>query len=59
VRGWRGLPRGDLAALADALVSFSQLALLPGQPVLEAEANPVMVRAQGVTAVDGLVVLRA
>ncbi|MEY4864125.1 MAG: hypothetical protein RLZ51_2220 [Pseudomonadota bacterium] len=59
VRGWRGLPRGDLAALADALVRFSQLALLPGQPVLEAEANPVMVRAQGVTAVDGLVVLRA
>lgn len=59
VRGWRGLPRGDLGALARALVSLSRLALLPGQPVMEAEANPVMVCAEGVQAVDGLVVLRS
>lgn len=58
VKGWRGLPRGDLEALAAAVVAMSQLALLPGQPVLEAEANPVMVCAQGVSAVDGLIVLR-
>jgi hypothetical protein len=59
VRGWRGLPRGDTDALAHALVAFSQLALVPGQPVAEAEANPVIVRSDGVTAVDGLVVLRS
>lgn len=59
VRGWRGLPRGDTDALARALVSMSQLALVPGQPVSEAEANPVIVQPDGVTAVDGLVVLRA
>ena len=58
VRGWRGLPRGDIEALVDAVVAMSRLALLPGQPVLEAEANPVMVCAQGVQAVDGLIVLR-
>lgn len=58
VKGWRGLPRGDLEALAAAVVALSRLALLPGQPVLEAEANPVMVCAQGVSAVDGLIVLR-
>jgi hypothetical protein len=59
VRGWRGLTRGDTDALARAVVSMSQLALLPGQPVSEAEANPVIVQPDGVTAVDGLVVLRA
>jgi acyl-CoA synthetase (NDP forming) len=59
VRGWRGLPRGDTDALARAMVAFSQLALVPGQPVAEAEANPVIVRSDGVTAVDGLVVLRS
>jgi acyl-CoA synthetase (NDP forming) len=58
VKGWRGLPRGDVEGLAAAVVAMSRLALLPGQPVLEAEANPVMVCAQGVQAVDGLIVLR-
>lgn len=58
VKGWRGLPRGDVDALAAAVVAMSRLALLHDQPVLEAEANPVMVCAQGVQAVDGLIVLR-
>jgi hypothetical protein len=56
IRGWRGLPRGDLDALALAVSAFSRLAVLPGQPVAEAEANPVIVSAQGVAAVDGLIV---
>jgi len=58
VRGWRGLPRGDLASLAAAVVAMSRLASLPGHPVGEAEINPLMVAADGVTAVDGLVTLR-
>ena len=56
IRGWRGLPRGDLDALARAVASFSRLALLPGQPVAEAEANPLIVATDRVVAVDGLVV---
>jgi acyl-CoA synthetase (NDP forming) len=58
IRGYRGLPRGDTAALARAVSAFSQLALLtPG--VAEAEINPLIVKAegQGVVAVDGLLVL--
>jgi len=51
VRGYRGLPRGDLAAV-------SRLALIEGQTVIEAEINPLMVRADGVLAVDGLVILK-
>ena len=57
LRGYRGLPRGDLAALAKAVAALSRLALLPGRPVAEAEANPVLVKASGAVALDGLVVL--
>jgi hypothetical protein len=57
VRGYRGLPRGDLAALARALAAVSRLALIEGQRVIEAEINPLMVRADGVLAVDGLLIL--
>ena len=58
IRGYRGLPQGDLDALADAIVAMSNLARLPGAPVREAEINPLIVKGQGegVTAVDGLVV---
>jgi acyl-CoA synthetase (NDP forming) len=56
LRGHRGLPPGDLDALAGAVAALSRLAL--HQPtVLEAEANPVMVRARGVVAVDALVAI--
>ena len=58
LRGYRKLPRGDVAALARAVAAFSRIALLPGQPVAEAEINPMIVKAEGVVAVDGLVVLR-
>ncbi len=60
LRGWRNLPRGDLAVLARAVVSLSRLAALPdAERVREAEINPLIVRAEGagVVAVDGLVVL--
>ena len=58
LRGYRGLPRGDVAALARALAAVSRLALVQGCPVIEAEINPLMVRADGVIAVDGLVILK-
>jgi hypothetical protein len=58
VRGYRGLPRGDLAALARAVTALSRLALVTGQPVAEAEINPLIVKREGVVAVDGLVVMK-
>jgi acyl-CoA synthetase (NDP forming) len=59
IRGYRGLPPGDLDALADAIVALSNLAHLTAHPVAEAEINPLLVRAagKGVIAVDGLVAL--
>jgi acyl-CoA synthetase (NDP forming) len=58
LRGYRGLPQGDLKALARALAALSRLALCAGRPVLEAEANPVIVRHDGVVAVDALAVMK-
>jgi acyl-CoA synthetase (NDP forming) len=57
VRGYRGLPPGDLDALADAIVALSQLARLGGRPIAEAEINPILIKAPGAgaIAVDGLV----
>lgn len=57
LRGYRNLPRGDLDALAQALVDLSQLANASTSP-LEAEINPMIVKTEGegVAAVDGLVV---
>jgi acyl-CoA synthetase (NDP forming) len=58
VRGYRNLPRGDLVAFANAVAAVSRLALVPGQPVADAEINPLIVKRGGVVAVDGLVALR-
>lgn len=57
LRGYRGLPKGDLDALADAICAFSQLANIHGPDILEAEINPLIVKVegQGVVAVDGVV----
>jgi succinyl-CoA synthetase beta subunit len=54
--GWRNLPRGDLDALARAVVAVSHLATLEG--VAEAEINPLIIHAegQGVTVADAWVV---
>jgi len=59
IRGFRGLPRGDCDALADAIVAFSRLARVRGAQVAEAEINPLFVRQDGVIAVDGLLHLQA
>jgi len=58
IRGYRNLPRGDVKALAQAVSDFSRLALIAGQPVGEAEINPLIVKAHGVVAVDARLVLK-
>jgi acyl-CoA synthetase (NDP forming) len=57
IRGYRGMPKGDLAALASTVSAFSQIAFI--DDVAEAEINPLMVKreGEGVVAVDGLIVL--
>jgi acyl-CoA synthetase (NDP forming) len=57
--GYRGLPAGDLEALATAIVAMSQLACLDDMTVAEAEVNPLIVRraGEGVVAVDALLKL--
>jgi acyl-CoA synthetase (NDP forming) len=59
IRGYRNLPRGDVAALAHAVSAFSQLAAI--DDIQEAEINPLIVKreGEGVIAVDGLIVRRA
>jgi len=52
IRGYRNMPRGDVKALAKAVAAFSTL----GSGVREAEINPLIVKAQGVVAVDARVV---
>lgn len=58
IRGYRGLPKGDCLALAQAISSFSQLAHLG--TITEAEINPLIIKAEGegIVAVDGLIVQR-
>ena len=55
LNGFRGKPKGDLDALAQAIVALSRLADDP--TVIEAELNPLIVRAagEGVVAVDAVV----
>ena len=57
IRGYRGLPRGDVQSLAQVVVAVSNLALLHGAVVAEAEINPLLVQANGVLALDGVVIL--
>jgi acyl-CoA synthetase (NDP forming) len=56
--GLRGRPRGDLEALARAIVALSQLASRPELGIAEAEVNPLMIlpEGQGVLAVDALAI---
>lgn len=61
LQGLRGRPRGDLDALAQAIVALSQLAVHNPMGVCEAEINPLLVRevGQGVLALDALVIATA
>jgi succinyl-CoA synthetase beta subunit len=55
LKGFRGRPVGDLGALAKAIVALSRLALQNDPAIAEAEVNPLIVRPDGVVAVDALV----
>lgn len=57
LRGYRGRPAGDVEALAQAIVALSRLAVVDDLAVVEAEINPLIVRPDGVMAVDALVKL--
>ncbi len=59
IRGYRNLPKGDVAALARAIAALSRLAHEAFGEVAEAEINPLLVKrdGEGVVAVDGLVLL--
>jgi acyl-CoA synthetase (NDP forming) len=58
IKGYRGQPKGDVDALAQAIVAISNLAIAEGAKVTEAEINPLLVKraGQGVVALDGLVI---
>jgi acyl-CoA synthetase (NDP forming) len=60
LQGYRGRPKGDVDALAVAIVAFSTMAMALGERLAEAEINPLFVlrEGHGVRAADGLVVLR-
>jgi acyl-CoA synthetase (NDP forming) len=60
IRGYRNLPKGDVAALARTIAAFSHLAHEAFSAISEAEINPLLVKkaGEGVVAVDGLVMLR-
>jgi acyl-CoA synthetase (NDP forming) len=55
LKGFRGKPPGDIDALAGAIVALSRLALQNDPAIAEAEVNPLIVRTDGVVAVDALV----
>ena len=55
LKGFRGKPPGDLDALANAIVALSRLALQNDLPIADAEVNPLIVRNDGVVAVDALI----
>jgi len=59
IRGYRNLPKGDVAALARTIAAFSRLADPVLASVTEAEINPLLVKrdGEGVVAVDGLVLV--
>lgn len=56
--GVRGAPAADIDALATALARFSALAAAIGDRVEAIDVNPVLVRPDGVVAVDALIVPR-
>jgi predicted TIM-barrel enzyme len=56
--GWRGGAPADLTALADVIVAFSTMATELGDGIDALEANPVIASADGVVAVDALLVVR-
>ena len=55
--GFRGTPKADVAAFAEAAARLSTLAVALSDRVKEIDINPVIVSAKGCMAVDALVVV--
>ena len=58
LQGFRGRKPGDIDALCEALVNLGRLARELGDVIESVDINPLLVREQGVVALDALVVLR-
>ncbi len=58
VKGYRGKPPLDEAALVKALIGLSSLICDAGEALESVDVNPFLLREQGGVALDGLVVLR-
>ncbi len=58
--GYRGMPKGDLRAIASTIVALSQLAFIKRPQLTEAEINPLIVRenGKGAVAADGLIIVK-
>lgn len=59
LRGYRNQPKGDLTALAQVIHQLSLLVCVDTCVVTEAEINPLLVKSDGVLAVDALLVTAA
>ena len=55
LRGFRGKPAGDVAALVDAVMAVADYAQSHTESLLELDVNPVLVMPCGVLAVDALI----
>jgi acetyl-CoA synthetase len=55
LRGFRGKPAGDVAALVDAVMVVADYAQSHAECLLELDVNPVLVMPHGVLAVDALI----
>ena len=57
--GWRGSPRLDVEALAKAISELSVLAVQHRDAIATIEVNPLVVREQGVVALDAVIETKA
>ncbi len=58
LRGWRGAPPADRAALADALVKLSVFAAGHAHELAAIDINPLVVREHGCVCLDAVIALR-
>ena len=58
LRGWRGAPRADEAALVDALCRLSEFALDHASELESIDINPLVVREQGAFCLDAVIAKR-
>jgi acyl-CoA synthetase (NDP forming) len=58
LRGARGRPKGDIAALVDTIVKVQRLAVDNAETLAELDINPLVVLPKGVIALDALAIHR-